>query len=172
LLSGGRAVDAVVAAASIPGVFPPVRIAERRLIDGGVVNNTPISHAVELGAERIYVLPTQNPSRALGRVPTGALDAAIYGLSLLVDSRLEADIARYSRESELIVLSAPNSGHVQPTSFEHSSRLINEALAAARALLAPRNVAPKHLRLATDTPEQLRPRVQALDNLQRGRKAA
>jgi NTE family protein len=26
---------------------------------GGVVNNTPISHAVELGAERIYVLPTQ-----------------------------------------------------------------------------------------------------------------
>jgi hypothetical protein len=31
-------------------------------------------------------------------LPRGALDVAIYGLGLLVDGRLEADIARYSRE--------------------------------------------------------------------------
>jgi NTE family protein len=160
LLSGGPAVDAVMAAASIPGIFPPVRMAERRLIDGGVVNNTPISHAVDLGAERIYVLPTQDPSRPLGRVPTGALDAAMYGLSLLVDSRLEADITRYSRDSELIVLPAPNSGHVQPTSFEYSGRLINEARAATRTLLALHNVAP------------LRSRGLVLGDFSRGRKAA
>jgi predicted acylesterase/phospholipase RssA len=36
-----------------------VRSASRRLIDGGVVNGTPISRAVELGAERISILPTQ-----------------------------------------------------------------------------------------------------------------
>jgi NTE family protein len=53
LLSDGPAVDAVAAAASIPGVFPPVEIGHHRLIDGGVVNNTPISHAIELGAKRI-----------------------------------------------------------------------------------------------------------------------
>jgi predicted acylesterase/phospholipase RssA len=35
------------------------RSASRRLIDGGVVNDTPISHAVELGAEPISILPTQ-----------------------------------------------------------------------------------------------------------------
>jgi NTE family protein len=27
------------------------------LIDGGVANNTPISHALALGADEIYVLP-------------------------------------------------------------------------------------------------------------------
>jgi len=58
LVSRGPALESVIATASIPGVFPPVRIGELRLVDGGVVNNTPISHAVELGAERIYVLPT------------------------------------------------------------------------------------------------------------------
>jgi NTE family protein len=149
LLSAGPAVDAVAAAASIPGVFPPVRIGERELIDGGVVNNTPISHAVELGAERIFVLPTQDPTATPERVVRSALDAAIYGLGLLVGSRLRADIARYSRDAELIVLPAPNTSGVQPTSFEHSTRLISEALAAARATLAPRGAA-RHLRVATE----------------------
>ena len=43
-------------------------------------------------------------------VPKTALDAAIVGIALLADSRLEADIARYSGEAELIVLPAPNIG--------------------------------------------------------------
>jgi NTE family protein len=148
LLSSGPAVDAVAAAASIPGVFPPVRIGDRQLIDGGVVNNTPISHAVELGAERVYVLPTQEPTARPVHIVHGALDAAVYGLGLLVGSRLKADIARYSSEAELIVLPAPNTGGVQPTSFEQAQRLMSEALAAARDMLAPRGVG-RHLRLAT-----------------------
>jgi NTE family protein len=136
LLSDGPALDAITAAASIPGVFPPVSIGERSLIDGGIVNNTPISHAVELGAERIYVLPTQQRWNPRGRVPRGALDTAIYALGVLVDGRLAFDIARYSSEVELIVLPAPNPQQVQPTNFEHSSRLIGDALATSRALLA------------------------------------
>jgi NTE family protein len=136
LLSAGPAVDAVTAAASIPGLFPPVQVGKRRLIDGGIVNNTPISHAVELGAQRVYVLPTQERWSSPGRAPRGALDAAIYALGVLVDARLETDIARYSGEAELIVLPATNPQRVQPTDFEHSSRLIGQAHAASRALLA------------------------------------
>jgi NTE family protein len=142
LLSEGPALDAITASASIPGVFPPVHIAGRRLIDGGVADNTPISHAIELGAERIYVLPTQERSRPLTTAPHSALDVAIYGISLLLDGRLEEDIARYSSRAELIVLPAPNPRQVQPTNFDHSSQLIGEALAAGRALLAERDAVP------------------------------
>jgi NTE family protein len=150
LLSEGRAVDAVAASAAIPGVYPPVAIGERRLIDGGVVNNTPISHAVELGAERVYVLAAQRSSQPLERAPKTALDAGLYGLGLLISSRLESDIARYAAEVELIVLPVPNTAWVQPTSFEHSGVLIDRALAAARGVLKPRR--PRaHLRLVSDT---------------------
>jgi NTE family protein len=135
LLSEGPAVEAIAASASIPGIFPPVAIGERRLIDGGVVNNTPISHAVELGAERIYVLPTQAPHDRPTRIPAGALEAALQGVRLLVGCRLEADVARYSAVAELILLPAPNAGGVQPTSFEHAHRLIADARAAARTAL-------------------------------------
>jgi NTE family protein len=141
-LSGGTAVDAVLAAAAIPGVLPPVRRGDHLLVDGGVVNNTPISHAVELGAERIYVLPTDGPlARSLPERPRGALDAAVHAFALLVGARLQADIARYSASAELIVLPATNLSHVQPTDFDHASRLIGEALAAARTVLAEGPVA-------------------------------
>jgi len=140
VLSEGPAVDAILASCSIPGIFPPVAIGDRLLVDGGVVNNTPIRHAVELGAERVYVLPTQEPGCARPAAPRTALDAAIYGLGLLVASRLEADIARYEGDVELIVLPAANSQRVQPTDFEHSSRLTAQAHAATRAALARADV--------------------------------
>jgi NTE family protein len=136
VLSEGPAAEAIVAACSIPGIFPAVSIGDRRLIDGGVANNTPIRHAVELGAERIYVLPTQQLSHAQQAPPRTALDAAVYGLGVLVGTRLEADIVRYQDEVELIVLPAANSQRIQPTDFDHSRELNAEAHAATRQALA------------------------------------
>jgi NTE family protein len=142
LLSDGSAMDAVLAAAAIPGVLPPVRHGDRLLVDGGVVNNTPISHAVELGAERVYVLATEDRlARGLPVAPRGALDAAVHAFSLLVGARLEADLARYAAVAELIVLPGANPQRVQPTDFEHSSHLIGAAHAAARSALAAAQVA-------------------------------
>ena len=135
LLSRGPTLDVITAAASIPGIFPPVPIAGRSLVDGGVSNNTPISHAVALGAKRIFVLPTREAGRAPSRTHRGALGAAIEGLSLLTDGRLRFDLARYSKDAELVVLPAPNSLDVQPTNFSHSQRLSGDALAATRAFL-------------------------------------
>jgi NTE family protein len=137
-LKDGPAVEAVLAASAIPGVLPPVPWGERLLVDGGVVNNTPISHAVELGAERIYVLSTVDPAaRGLSIPPRGALDATVHAFTLLVGARLEADLARYADAAELIVLPAANPEHVQPTDFDHADMLIRTALHAARTALKP-----------------------------------
>jgi NTE family protein len=136
LFSQGPTLDTLTAAASIPGVFPPVRIGERSLVDGGVANNTPISHAVELGAERIFVMSTRESHRAPTRIPRGALGTAIDGLCQLSDGRLQFDLVRYSNDVELIVLPAPNVHEVQPTDFSESKRLVTETLRAARAFLA------------------------------------
>ena len=57
-LSQGPLPEAVLASAAIPGVLPSVDWQGRDLMDGGVANNTPISHAIELGARQVYVLPT------------------------------------------------------------------------------------------------------------------
>src|SRR3954463_826938 len=71
-LSEGPLVDAVMASAAIPGVLPAVEHAGRAVMDGGVANNSPLSHALELGAERVYVLPTGGTCE-LDEPPRGAL---------------------------------------------------------------------------------------------------
>jgi NTE family protein len=136
-LSEHPAREAVLAAASIPGVLPPVRWGQRLLVDGGVVNNTPISHAVELGAERVYVVPTGDPtSRRLPVAQRGALDVAGHASALLTDARLGADLALYTSDAELIVLLGANPGHTRPAEFNHADRLIGAAFRAARNVLA------------------------------------
>jgi NTE family protein len=142
-LSDGPAMEAVLAAAAIPGVLPPVRVGDRLLVDGGVVNNTPISHAVALGAERIYVLATDDPvARVVSLTSRGALDAGVHAFTGLVGVRLQFDVARYASAAELIVLPAVNRGRVSPADFDHASRLIAHGLAAARTALASRVVEP------------------------------
>ena len=105
-LSNGPLADAVLASAAIPGVVAPVRWEDRTLMDGGVANNTPISHAVELGAQRIYVLPTGHAC-ALQEPPRGALAVALHAISLLTQRRLIDDIERHEDAARLIVLPPP-----------------------------------------------------------------
>jgi NTE family protein len=142
-LSDGPLADAVLAAAAIPGVLPPVRWRGRLLVDGGIADNTPVSQAVALGARRIYVLPTQNPGDGgLPRPPRGALAAAVHAVTVLANARLQDDLACHTSPAELIVLPAVNPGNIPPTDFGHAGQLIRLALAAARTALATEASSP------------------------------
>jgi NTE family protein len=50
-LTHGRVVDAMRASYALPGIFSPVAIGDRWLIDGALVNPVPVSAARALGAE-------------------------------------------------------------------------------------------------------------------------
>jgi len=129
-LSRGPAVEAVMASAAIPAVLPPVAWEGRELMDGGVANNTPISHAIELGASEIYVLPTGNAC-ALTEPPSGALAMALNALSLLTQRRLIDDIEAHKDRTKLVVLPPPCPLSVQPIDFGHANLLIDRAYADA-----------------------------------------
>jgi NTE family protein len=122
-LSAGPATEAVIASASVPGLLPPVCWHGRALIDGGVANATPISHAIELGARRVYVLPTGHAC-ALEKPPGGALAMALNALSLLTQRRLIDDVERHRFDAELIVLPPPCPLRTLPTDFSHAEALI------------------------------------------------
>jgi NTE family protein len=134
LLSAGSLIEAVIASASIPAVLPPVRWDGRELMDGGVANNTPISHAIALGAREIYVLPTGHAC-ALERPPGSALGMALHALSLLTHSRLVADIELHRHDARLIVMPPPCPLSIAPIDFAHATELIERSTHDARAFL-------------------------------------
>src|SRR4051794_17886837 len=125
-LSRGDALDAVLASAAIPAVFPPVHIDGRDLIDGGVVNNTPISHAVALGADVVWVLST-GYSCALPHAPSSALAMALHSLTLVVNQRLALDVERYETVVDLRVAPPLCPIQVAPSDFSQSAQLIDRA---------------------------------------------
>ena len=134
-LSHGPVLDAVLASCALPGVLEPVSWGDRRLMDGGVANNTPISHAVELGARRIYVMPT-GYACALEEPPRGALAMALHAISLLTHRRLIDDIERHRADAQLIVLPPPCPLSITPIDFDRADELIGRALQDARQFLA------------------------------------
>jgi NTE family protein len=134
LLSSGDAMSAVLASAAIPGVLPPVQRDGRTLIDGGLANNAAISHAVALGADRVFVLPT-GYACALTETPAGPIAVALQALSLLIQQRLIADVARYADRVELVVLPPLCPLRISPFDFGHAPELVARAHAAAGSWL-------------------------------------
>jgi NTE family protein len=126
VLSHGDLGTAVLASASIPAVLPPVSVDGRVLFDGGVANNTPISHAVALGAERVVVLPA-GVSCAIASPPRSALAVAVHAISLLVAQRLVRDVAAYQDEVELVVLPPLCPLAVSSSDFRSAATLIERA---------------------------------------------
>jgi NTE family protein len=93
LLDRGPAIPAILASSAIPGVFPPVEIGGRRLVDGGVAANTPLAVAHARGADRVVVLPTGNAC-APAQAPRGALAVSLQALNHLINAQLVKDVER------------------------------------------------------------------------------
>ena len=148
LLSSGAAVEAVLASAAIPGVFPPVDIGGRLLVDGGVANNTPISSAIRLGATHVLVLPT-GFACALRQVPSNAIARAMHALSLLVVRQLLNDIERYRHTIALHVVPSLCPLDTSPYDYSASATLIDRAALTTRSWLEDGGLE------RSDTPMQL-----------------
>jgi len=134
-LSSGTAVDAVLASCAIPAIYPPVRIADRLLIDGAVASNTPIRAAVELGATRLIVLPTRFACPLVGPAH-GSFDAAFHAMDLVVIQQLMQDTERYSSRAEIITVPPICPQAVAAYEFSRAAELIDAAARSTRLWLA------------------------------------
>jgi NTE family protein len=103
--TSGRVVDAVVASAAVPGLLRPARVGDEHYLDGGIVNSIPVGRAVEVGADRIFVLQVGRVDTPL-RVPRKPWEVA----------RVSFEIARRHRfHREMAALPAGVVTHVMPT---------------------------------------------------------
>jgi NTE family protein len=117
----------VRASSAIPGVFEPVTIDGRLLVDGGVVANLPVRIARRLGADVVIAVDV---TEVTGKArPTSFVEVVMRAVTILTHQGVE-DSAR-----EADVLLAPAVGDVSLLDFEAKDRAIAAGAAAARGKL-------------------------------------
>ncbi len=130
----GPALEAVAASAAVPALFPPVVIGGEVLVDGGVVNNVPISRAIEAGATRIFVLMC-GPRHYRPPQPKRPAEAVLTAFFLAVHSRFVREMASVPPGVEVTVLSAGGDPSADYRDFSATAELIDEGRAEAASVL-------------------------------------
>ena len=126
----GPAVEAILASAAMPAIFPAVEIDGERYIDGGVVNNVPIQRAIDAGATRIVVLLCSTPVVAppSSRRP---VEGIVNALLIAIHARFVRDMAHLPEGVEVILCSGPDGASLEFDDFSTTEHLM--ALGRAEA---------------------------------------
>ncbi|WMC12065.1 patatin-like phospholipase family protein [Oceanimonas pelagia] len=126
VLSAGPLLEALLASAAIPLVYPHREVAGKALVDGSVASNTPIASAVALGAKRLLVLPT-GFGCACPAVPASMASLALHTLNLLSMWQLVRDVEHYQHQADIHVVAPLCPQAVSVFDFSVTAGLIRRA---------------------------------------------
>ena len=132
--STGPIVEPILASAALPAIFPPVEIDGELHVDGGVVDNVPISKAVSLGATRVYVCHVGNFDRPRAE-PKRPVDVLLQSFSIARNHRFVSEAAQAWPGVDLVVLPGVDPGRIGRSDFRRSTELIRRGRDAAAAFL-------------------------------------
>lgn len=129
VMGNGDLARAIRASMSVPGVFAPVRINGRLLVDGGIIGNLPIDVMQELGVDVIIAVDVEFPlydEEELGSV----LTISEQMLTILIRKETLRQIERLGERDVLI---RPELGTFASTNFGEILETIEPGEAATRA---------------------------------------
>jgi NTE family protein len=135
----GPLIEPILASAALPAVYPAVEIEGVRYLDGGIVDDVPMSRAVELGARTLYVLQVGLFSRPRPE-PKRPLDVAVQAYWIARHHRFKRELAAMPSDIELHLLPTGQTPLMRYNDFTRTSELISLAYEASSAYLAGREV--------------------------------
>ena len=122
---------AMRASMSVPGAFTPLEYGDRLLIDGGLVENLPVSVAREMGAARVIAVRVGSTLLPRDEL-TSVLGIATQVVSIMVERNERDSIASLGPEDLLIEIDT--AGFVS-SDFTRATELIARGESAARKAL-------------------------------------
>jgi NTE family protein len=135
----GPLIEPILASAALPAVYPAVEIDGVRYLDGGIVDDVPMSRAVELGARTLYVLQVGLFSRPRPE-PKRPLDVAVQAYWIARHHRFKRELAAMPSDIELHLLPTGETPLMRYNDFTRTSELISLAYEASSAYLAGREL--------------------------------
>lgn len=148
VLREGRVAPAVRASCAFPGVFLPVRMGQRLLVDGGLVNNVPVSVCREMGADYVIAVDLNRPS-ANAPPPRNLVHIMLYSLAVLQRPQIQQCLA----DADAVI--QPDLGGFSIIELERVREMVAAGRRAAEAVL-PRILADLQADTAAEDAEEPR----------------
>ncbi len=118
-LAEGNIRQAIRASCSIPGLFSPVEVGDRWLVDGAVVNPLPVSLARSMGADRVIAVDLQHDVNFFGTDLITHQDGSPIESESLQSKALRTDIQQHiARLVARRAAAPPSTLEVMVTSIE------------------------------------------------------
>jgi NTE family protein len=141
VLQRGDLAQAMRASMSIPGVFAPVEIGDRLLVDGGIANNLPADIARQMGADIIIAVDIGTSLRSRKNLSSAA-NITAQVMTILIQKNVEVQLGSMKEKDILI---QPVLGDIGTTDFSKATRAIAigyEAANKVRKQIAVLAIAP------------------------------
>lgn len=132
--SSGPVIDTIMASATLPGVFPPVWLNGEPLIDGGVVNDVPISRAIELGAKQIFVFLC-GPFDYVPQEHKRPIETLLVAFSIAVQSRFRREMANLPKDVKVVVLDISPGPTLNYSDFSRTEQFMRDGFERTIAVL-------------------------------------
>ncbi len=124
VLDRGPVAKAVRASSAIPGVFNPVELQGRLLVDGGLVDNIPIDVAREKGAD--IVIAVDISENVANFNITNVVDVMVQAVAIIMNENTKL------KKKDADVLIAPSVGTVAMLDFTQKKRCMQAGIEAAQ----------------------------------------
>jgi NTE family protein len=135
VVTRGNLHDAVLASAAIPGIFPPVRVGSRLLVDGGILANVPVRQAVEMGAASVVVLDCGLWGMSMD-TPATLVEVMLRVSAISVGLQLGNDLPDVAAQVPVVYLPGVFPMNTSPLDFGHWQRLSTGGYVAAKPFLS------------------------------------
>jgi NTE family protein len=123
----GNTGTAVRASCSIPGIFRPVKIAERMYVDGGVVSPVAVDAAKKLGAN--VVIAVDISSSIDSNQPENTIETILQTINIMYSKLVSTQLSKAD------VVITPRVGHIALSDFSKRHKAILEGEKAALEVL-------------------------------------
>ena len=130
ILQKGELVKAIRASMSIPGVFAPVEIDGRILVDGGVANNVPINIARQMGADIVIVVDIST-SLSTRKDLTSSVEITSQLTSIMIQRNSAQQICTLTERDVLV---QPDLGDISTGDFMRATEAVAKGRQKAEAM--------------------------------------
>ncbi|EGO65142.1 patatin-like phospholipase family protein [Acetonema longum] len=127
VLTEGDVAAAVRASVSVPGIFVPYQMGDMLLVDGAVINPTPVDAVRNMGADIVIAVDLAHAG-SIGKV-NNVFDVIIQSIDIM-----ERQLFKYREHLGDIVI-RPDIAHISPSEFDATDECVALGEAAAETVL-------------------------------------